>query len=530
MFVSFASGTRPEVLSFLVKQKWITKNLSVIHFANLPFTLWPLRLDFHGYMAPRLAASSFSLPLPTWAQPVSTRIEHYDRKRKKTDDWTDEPEGDTTDAASVTDSAAPDPPLILTPNESHQYRIAGLSSNQELPRGNFPHAPGYDKDYIFTRRNLPGQLLESLPYLDVPIYPPRSAALQGNIRLQHMSALTAILHRSLLHGDYTRAGRAWGLLLRDGHRGMPLDVRAQGRWGIGAEILLRRGRSGSLENADNHPPNALGDHDPASRFTKKGFEEAKEYYERLILNHPFSKPHPRSISALHFYPAMFGLWVYVAQEESKIARKNVLERDLSVEEPSDGEDSEFDMERREAAKRYAITAAVRAKELEQAQEIATRMDTLLGSPPYADSPQLLELRGMVSLWIGDLIVSSLPTLVEDSGADQGKKVSHSASVSLEARHAHELAMEQKQAEVAKAREFLEKAKDRGSSVAYGLENFHIHDSSPTPSPPPSSINMMDASSPTDLSDDSSSVDSDDGAPSIDSVDDVASANVMNDGD
>ena len=477
-------------------------------------------------MAPRLAASNFSLPLPTWAQPVSTRSEHYDRKRKKSDDWTDETEGDTTDAASVTDSAAPDLPLILTPNESHQYRIAGLSSNQELPSGNFPHAPGYDKDYIFTRRNLPGQLLGSLPYLDIPLYPPQSAALQGNIRLQHLSALTAILHRSLLQGDYTRAGRAWGLLLRDGIRGMPLDIRAQGRWGIGAEILLRRGQSVSLENADDRPPNALGDHDSTLPFTKKGFAEAKEYYERLILNHPFSKPHPNSISALHFYPAMFGLWIYVTQEESKKTRKNVLERDLSVEEPSDEEDSETDMERREAAKRYTITAAVRAKELEQAQQIATRMDTLLGSPPYADSPQLLELRGMVSLWIGDLIVSSLPTLIEDSVGNINELSNTSAPGSSEARHTQKLAMEQKQTEIEKAKEFLEKAKDRGRGVAYNLEHFHIHgsSSSPSPSPPPSPINLVDTSSPTHFSGGSPD------APSVGSRGDILPADLMDDGE
>ncbi|KAJ6108573.1 hypothetical protein N7523_009896 [Penicillium sp. IBT 18751x] len=477
-------------------------------------------------MAPRLAASNFSLPLPTWAQPVSTRSEHYDGKRKKSDDWTDETEGDTTDAASVTDSAAPDPPLILTPNESHQYRIAGLASNQALPSGNFPHAPGYEKDYTFTRRNLPGQLLRSLPYLDVPLYPPQSAALQGNVRLQHLSALTAVLHRSLLQGDYTRAGRAWGLLLRDGIRGMPLDIRAQGRWGIGAEILLRRGQSEPLENADERPPNALGDHDSTLPFTKKGFAEAKEYYERLILNHPFSKPHPNSISALHFYPAMFGLWIYVTQEESKSTRKNVLERDLSVEEHSDAEDSESDMERREAAKRHTIIAAVRAKELEQAQQIATRMDALLGSPPYADSPQLLELRGMVSLWIGDLIMSSLPTLVEASVDNIDDCSNASAPGSLEAIHAQKLAMEQKQAEVEKAKEFLEKAKDRGRDVAYNLDHFHIHESSlsPSPSPPPSPIDLVDAPSPTRLSSNSPDV------LSVDGRGKFSPADMMDDGE
>ncbi|KAJ5215748.1 uncharacterized protein N7498_002155 [Penicillium cinerascens] len=431
-------------------------------------------------MAPALSASNFSLPLPSWLQPPSSRVAHYDRKRKKTEDWTDD-EGDTTDAASVTDSAPPDPPLILTPNESHQYRIAGLSFNQELPSGNFPHGPGYDKDEVTIRGNMPGQLLRSLPYLDIPIYPPQSAAYQGSIRLQHLSVLTAILHRSLLQGDYTRAGRAWGLLLRDEFRGMPMDVRSEGRWGIGAEILLRRGPPEASGDDHHSSLNDLSKRSTTSPFSKKGFAEAKEYYERLILNHPFSKTHPNSISALHFYPAMFGLWVYVTQEESKIARKNLLDREESSEELSDEEDSSMDFERREAAKRHALTATVRAQELDQAQQIATRMDMLLGSPPYADSPQLLELRGMVSLWIGDLIISSLPTPVEDLDYENSPDTMaiDSTPGSLETRRAQRLAMEQKQAEVDKSKEFLEKAKERGRSVAYNLEHFHIHDSSPS---------------------------------------------------
>jgi hypothetical protein len=436
-------------------------------------------------MAPALSASNFSLPLPTWLQPPSSRVAHYDRKRKKSQDWTDD-EGETTDAADVTDSAPPDPPLILTPNESHQYRIAGLSFNQELPRGNFPHGPGYDKDEVTIRGNMPGQLLKGLPYLDIPIYPPQCAAHQGSIRLQHLSVLTAILHRSLLQGDYTRAGRAWGLLLRDEFRGMPMDVRNEGRWGIGAEILLRRGPPEASENAHRQSPNALSEPDTTSTFSKKGFAEAKEYYERLILNHPFSKLQPNSVSALHFYPAMFGLWVYVTQEESKLARRNLLDHEEFSEEPSDEEDFEIDFERRELLKRHALTATVRAQELDQAQQIATRMDTLLGSPPYADSAQLLELRGMVSLWIGDLIISSLPTPIDDLNAEDNPDAMaiDRAPGSLEARRAQRLAIEKRQAEVEKSKEFLEKAKERGRSVAYNLEHLHIDGS-----PPP--VDLMD---------------------------------------
>lgn len=439
---------------------------------------WELR---PAYMAPSLSASNFSLPLPSWLQPPSTRVAHYDRKPKKSDDWTDEEGdgGDTTDAASVTDSLPAGQPLVLTPNECHQYRIAGLAFDQELPGGHFPH--GQPKDEFLFRDNLPSQLFRNLSFLTPPVYPPQAGAYQGSIRLQHLAVLTAILHRSLLRGDYTRAGRAWGLILREEFRGLPMDVRSEGRWGIGAEILLRRGQHEASIDAHHSSPSPSDECSTPPPFTKKGFAEAKEYYERLILNHPYSKLAAHSISALHFYPAMFGLWVYFTQEESQFARQNIeLNHVESSDELSDGDSD--DLDRWGSNKRRALTAAVRAQEIEQAQQIATRMDSLLGSPPYSDSSELLELRGMVSLWIGDLLVSSLSTPPEDLENDDPDAMTDDTPGSVEARRAHRLAMEKKQAEVQKSMEFLEKAKQRGRSVAYNLEHFHIDDVSPFSSP------------------------------------------------
>lgn len=432
-------------------------------------------------MAPALSASNFSLPLPSWLQPTSVRVhqyDRYDRKRKKSDDWTEE-EGDgadTTDAASVTDSVPAGQSLVLTPNESHQYRIAGQPFNQELPDGHFPHGPA--KDGPTTRENLANRLLEDLSFLNPPIFPPQAGAHRGNLRVQHLGTLTAILHRSLLRGDYTRAGRAWGLILRDEFRGLPVDVRSEGRWGIGAEILLRRGQQDATMNVLSTSRNAANhEGNTPLPFTKTGFTQAKEYYERLILNHPYSKTAPNAASALHFYPAMFGLWIYVAQEQSKMDVRDVLDREQSSDDSMNEEDSSVDSERRESIKRHNLTAAIRARELEQAQQIATRIDQLLGSPPYSDSPELLELRGMVSLWIGDLLVSSLSVPLDSPGDDDaGAMETDDMPGSLESRRAQRQAMEKRQAEVEKSKEFLEKSKERGRSVAYNLEHLYIDDS------------------------------------------------------
>ncbi|KAJ6172594.1 hypothetical protein N7470_001661 [Penicillium chermesinum] len=353
-------------------------------------------------MAPVLSAALFSLPLPPWLQPASSRVEQYDRKkRKRPAEWTDtDGEGaDTTDAASVVDSQPGGQSLVLTPNEVTQYRAAGLSLDQELPGGNFPHAPV--KSEHSNPENLPSHLLRGLSSLSTPIFPPQTPAHQGNLRLQHLAVLTAILHRCLLEGDYVRAGRAWGLILREDFRGFPVDVRNEGRWGIGAEILLRR------NNQDASVPTNSGDR-TLLPFTKKGFAEAKDYYERLILNHPYMKTAPNAVSALHFYPAMFGLWIYVAQEESTFAREQIKQdADDFSDEYSDNDTSSIDFDRRQSDKRQKLIARIREQELDQAQQIATRLDSLLGSPPYSDCTELLELRGMVSLWIGDLLLSSL---------------------------------------------------------------------------------------------------------------------------
>ncbi|KAJ5081684.1 Transcription initiation factor Rrn11 [Penicillium alfredii] len=428
-------------------------------------------------MASAPSASFFSLPLPPWAQPPSTRVAQYERQKRKSHEWSDEDEdgAETTDAPSAVESIPAGDSLILTPNESHQYRIAGLPLNQELPGGHFPHGPA--KDDRPSKENMPAHLRKGLSSLSPPIYPPQSPAQQGNIRFQHLAVLTAILHRCLLQGDYIRAGRAWGLLLREEFRGLPMDVRSEGRWGIGAEILLRR----SQRDTPTHSQRTSSDSENTPLpFSKKGFVEAKEYYERLILNHPGARSSPDAISPLHFYPAIFGLWIYVAQEESSATRNDITLNHENSDGFSDDDDSMSDSGHRRGSpnKKQTLIAAARAQELEQAQQIAARMDAILPSPPYSDSSELLELRGMVSLWIGDLFVSSLATQPETSDVyDPGAMVTDELPSSFEVRREHRIATEKRMAEVQKSIDFFEKAKKRGRSVAYNLEHLHIDDTS-----------------------------------------------------
>lgn len=317
-----------------------------------------------------LAMSSlFSLPLPTYQQPLNKssgrKPRSKKRKRKSIADHDDESQDVTDDdLAYLADTAASSQSLeysaVLTPEERKQYRTAGQPFDQEPPPFPFPHAPfkSDKQEASWTDDSTKG-----------PIRAP-------TLHLQHLSVITAILHRCLAEKDYTRASRAFGLVLRDSIGGHAIDIRSEGRWGIGAEILLKAGseqdRPLGKEGRDGETAK------PAPLFTREGFERARNYYERLIIQYPFSKPHAASVNALDFYQALFGLWIYIVHEEGK------------TETNSDSD-----------------SVSPQLHELNQAREIAGRMDACMSSIPFSDDLELIRLRGMVALWIADLAESCL---------------------------------------------------------------------------------------------------------------------------
>ncbi|OJD12358.1 hypothetical protein AJ78_07033 [Emergomyces pasteurianus Ep9510] len=444
-----------------------------------------------------MSSSYFSLPLATWQQPSSFRTAQYEACKRKqnntepgqdieedevpTTDLSDNDASATSSAGGHTTSSVPRSPIVLSPNEAHQYRVAGQPFHRELPGGSFPHSkprPGKDKSARISRREIEKELAQYSP----PIYIPKAAGQNSSLRLQHLAVITTILHRCLLEGDYTRAGRAWGLILRYEFGGHGMDVRNGGRWGIGAEILLwsdqgetaESSTSSGIEYGDNSNCNSP----PRRRwFTRRGFELAKSYYERLILQFPYRKSAPRALGPLDFYPAMFGLWISLVQEESQsalaAARDIVDSIDINdfddlVQDDSLSVSSDMPHQPRSSSnRRRDITTEARRKELVEAQQIAAQMDELLISPPFSDSYELLRLRGMLSLWIADLFISSVSPEDGDIGMDKGYLGDDLSMLSDEergqmdsvlARMEQGLGMERKKAEVARANDFFEKAK------------------------------------------------------------------------
>ncbi|KAF2805684.1 uncharacterized protein BDZ99DRAFT_109683 [Mytilinidion resinicola] len=379
----------------------------------------------------------------------SLRASHYQklhtsgRKRKRHEDDDEPPSSpdDDTDAGATSNTQSPSARASvasLSAAETAQLRVAGLlpDDNFQAPKNPFPHAPLPSR--LPGSKTTAAHVQRELAALEPPLYAAAAAKAtqrvdgigqQDTLRQTHIGNLTTMLHRCLLEGDYERAGRAWGMLLRSHARGRPIDVRHNGRWAIGAEIHLQRNRISRQSQPDAHVEDSASiqshtDQLPASieedLFSEEGFRQARHYYDLLILQYPARKMHAHAVNQGHFYPAMFSLWIYEASQQSKIAKERLRSAPRSSTSHSKGSD-DSDMDDSE----YKDDAYVHinkpfnghvsseerriiAVELKRARAIAERLDQLLGAPPFDKRPDLLQLRDMVALWIGDLLCQDAP--------------------------------------------------------------------------------------------------------------------------
>lgn len=452
-------------------------------------------------------ASLFALPLKPSQQPPSFRtcFQKPSRKRKReheeSDNQVDSSEAGPSQEASKPGSfTAP----VLSPDDEYQYRVAGQPFNRELPGGHFPHAPAPIGNV--DRSNSDGETAEArlrreLAGLSPPLYPSHQSLTAAvgedsqsgvGLRLRHLAVLNTIVHRCLLEGDFIRAGRAWGMLLRSEVQGRPIDLRAKGVWGIGAEILMRRDAQVAAErktasrpndsSGDEHSGVDRGDRTDDVWFSREGFDKARMYYERLILQYPYRRTAPHSVSSLDFYPVMFGLWIYSIQEEYRIIKSRVEARG---EEPGSDEDEQmYDIHNEQesvspvttdqgkAFQQHEWLEDLRKSQLQQAEQVAARLDELLLSPPYSDSHQLIKIRGMMALWIGDL---SVVGLLKDQTADGLNPRSvdfvdqHMNSDQL--RDEYNRGLTRKSLEIDKARSIFVKLVNKGAAIPREVEHL-----------------------------------------------------------
>ena len=387
--------------------------------------------------------SSASYFTSAFKQPFQADDHLSSRKRKRSSVSSDEEftasEADTHSSprkpgSLVSGSMATSVPstAVITPLRRElavQYQAAGQLFDDELLGVKFPHAPlsrmaispsvesrTAVKDELATLQ--PPLTRIKLPFSINPDVP--ESGENSSLRQKHLDNITAVVYRCVLEGDFLRAGRAWGILLRAEKSGRGMDIRQTDRWGLGAEIIIKRASGGEGKASGYAEDIAQKQPTEHSRrwLSDEGFENVKDYYERLILQYPYRKANPTATSALDFYPAMFGLWLYVVQDHYKstitTAEKAVRDSTYSSTETRKtmcASPSPESLNREQVAK-------IRSETLQRGIEIASRLDELLVSPPYSDDSRLWRLRGMVALWIADIWVFALPSPADAESSDE----------------------------------------------------------------------------------------------------------------
>ncbi|KAJ9162295.1 hypothetical protein NKR19_g1441 [Coniochaeta hoffmannii] len=320
------------------------------------------------------------------------------------------------------------PPGTINPH-SHppdllkQFRVAGLPETELLPSvPDFPHRP-LPRGYL-RRRQQPGEPEgegeddegggeesgrepattggETDGETDAEVGKRKAAErrLRGvgrerRERERNIGVLVGILRRCVAEGDMVRAKRAFGLLVRAKIDGRGVDLRSEGFWGLGAEILMR----------DGETPGEGGDDDRGGRKRRWGSVQnmvlVRRFFEDLIQLHPYNRLHPDAISALDFYPVLFSCEMYNVHVELEMALGRVDEEN---EKDSEMQDDDSTRERRLKAAKDEL----REGALEVMRGVAGRMDELMMTLPYSKSLEMLRLRGMIALFMGDLEVPSPP--------------------------------------------------------------------------------------------------------------------------
>ena len=297
-------------------------------------------------------------------------------------------------------------------DQIQQYQVAGQDTTRRRPASPFPHAAATTA----ASRRQGGPARKDLAASDLRDI--KDVSLQK----RHLAVMTAVMHRSLLEGDFMRAGRAWGMLLRTRYDGSLPDLRHHDIWTIGAEILLRR--SATAPDTDGAPDV------PASNDTvieDQAFQAAKTYFEQLILQYPYQRGTPDSVSSLSFYPVYFGLWIYEATSKSSVAlgsSDRSPPRKGSLDGLADHDDRSAGSSEIESDDEHDV-AEVKRAELRSAEQIAVKMDEILISPPYDSYKPLLQIRAMVAVWTADLYKSILSAATETDDDDDDSEESGS---------------------------------------------------------------------------------------------------------
>ncbi|KAK8128491.1 hypothetical protein PG984_009599 [Apiospora sp. TS-2023a] len=294
-------------------------------------------------------------------------------------------------------------PLSHSPDTLRQFAVAGLDPDEEVPSKvypKFPHKGISSRNNAFSskrggannNRKKGGRMsaLTSGSEADVDTDVSDNNNRRGrndsrkdldgeedddgfqmnySARMRHLSTLTAIMHRCLHEGDIPRAKRAFNLLIRT----KDVDIRVNGLWNIGVEILMREGEQQKQQQQPNATADAAADdkgkqpeEDPwrlgqplvnsqqDTQAAEEGTPEnpqplqlperwgsaanidtVREYLQSLIQQYPYDRQRPHMVSAVDFWPTLFSIEIYNLDAEFKKAM-----RQLKAREDEDGDEIE----------------------------------------------------------------------------------------------------------------------------------------------------------------------------------------------
>ncbi|KAH6673676.1 hypothetical protein B0J14DRAFT_541273 [Halenospora varia] len=497
--------------------------------------------------------SHFNLPVSSATQATTSRLHKSTlpstRKRKRASSISSSEDEDKTDIYNHDrDSipAASTNPLSLTPDEIAQYRLAGLAIDEELPSskgiGEWPHRglPREKEYFKSTARSKPKKTLEDSEDDDDEAQRERAArkavegtrAAQGSrLRMQHLAVLTAILQRSLLEGDILRASKAWALLLRAEVGGKPIDIKASGYWGIGAELLIREFDNEKTTRKFHHVDDTWDEHEVeevaendgnpqhgASNLerrwgTRDGLEKVKAYYEWLVIQYHYKRQYHNYTSALDFYPAMFSCEIYGIQYDHQSSLQIIAATSSSASDDENVEDSDTDSEtfentqsvytytddggsnanfnhrsptsssrrkrRPRAEKLWTERDAIRRAALSAAENVADRIHQLTDGVSFSRSHELYRLRGMLAMYIGDLSVPEIPPSRHED-TDEGDESAEQRFLYRQRMSDHETGKRRREEEQIRAGEMFEKLKECGGESVESRESALLHEDSRSP--------------------------------------------------
>lgn len=257
----------------------------------------------------------------------------------------------------------------------------------------------------------------------------RRAKAMRDAQDQHLGVLTNVILRALEEGDLARAKRAFGLVRRTEVRGKPVDLRRKALWSLGAEVLMRDGEEEAAAAAAARAGGGggVGDEDaqpipPRRRRwgAAANMPQLRAYLEGLIRQYPYNRLHPNSISDVDFYPVLFGCEFYNTWAEHRLGIERVEQDadawsdDIEIREEPYTDDMDLDRLTARDRRLRQSKADLGTNAMATMRDIAKRMDALMENSPYKTSVDMLRLRGMVALYVGDLSLSP-PPRTDDEG-------------------------------------------------------------------------------------------------------------------